>query len=99
MYPKMFRMYRTKRAVYLNDWCWDAESGDLYIDTRGRLFRLQESRGRNKAAAGELTPMQIKPPEFGLYAALINGRVWWMWEDEPYAGRRGRLKREVEHRT
>lgn len=77
------REYRSKGKVYgWNPWNWDAEPGDLMVNNLGQLFRIAKSRGRNKAAAGDLTPVLIKPPSPELCAAIIDGRVWWVKKEE-----------------
>ena len=43
---------------HVNDWTMDAESNE-YVIYRGQLHRLEESRGRNKRDAGELTPVPV----------------------------------------
>ena len=43
----------------VNDWTMDAEAGDV-VWYRGQLCKLTESRGKNKRAAGELTPVPLK---------------------------------------
>ena len=45
----------------ITDWTQDAEVGEKVM-YRGWPTKLTESRGRNKAAAGELTPVKIKCP-------------------------------------
>lgn len=73
------RKYRSKaRVLPWDPWNYSAEVGDLMVNSNGRLYRLAESRGRNKAAAGELTPVLIKPPSPELYAKIIDGEVWWV---------------------
>lgn len=46
----------------------------------GKLWRLAESNGRNKAAIGELTPLEIKPPVIGLKAMWLKDKdeIWWV---------------------
>ncbi len=61
------RKTQTRRVVKpqpkgtLNAWDFNAEVGDVLADITGKIFKLYESTGRNKAAAGELTPREIKP--------------------------------------
>lgn len=43
----------------------------------GTLWRLEESRGRNKAAAGELTPRRVPPPVVGAIAEIRGDDVFW----------------------
>lgn len=52
----------------INSWDQTAEPGEVVI-YRGWPCRLVESRGKNKAAAGELTPQRLTPP-------LRPGRYW-----------------------
>jgi len=47
----------------------------------GKLYRIEESRGRDKAALGDLTPVEIKPPEWAKRAILIDGVGYWTDED------------------
>lgn len=45
----------------VSDWSMDAEPGEVVV-YRDWPHRLTESRGRNKRAIGELTPVKIKAP-------------------------------------
>jgi hypothetical protein len=73
------RKYRSKaRVLHWDPWNEDIEPGDLLVDLHGHLFRAAQSRGRNKAAMGELTPITIKPPSPELRAKIIDGEVWWV---------------------
>ncbi len=54
---------------------WDAETGDIMVDWNGRAWRLTASNGRNKRAAGELTPIEIKKP--GYIAVIIEEKLFW----------------------
>lgn len=78
-----YRRKRSSKVWGYSSWNWDAECGDLMVrHASGELFRLEESSGRNKAAAGELTPRLIKPPVKGARAEIrnINGtdEVFWV---------------------
>lgn len=76
---RKIKRYRSNaRALSYNERNWDAEVGDLMVDTGGRLYRLTASRGWSKRNLGELTPLLIKPPSPGLCAAIIDGQVWWV---------------------
>ena len=55
-----FRKQPVSVTIY-DPWDFDREVGDIVIDGCN-LFKLAESRGRNKRAAGELTPQLIEPP-------------------------------------
>ncbi len=71
--------YRKRKATRITGGTmhdWDAEEGDLCI-LQGKLFRLVESRGHYKAAAGELTMIQIKPPHPDMTAERIGDEIWW----------------------
>lgn len=79
----LIRQYRSKRKVHhYNPWNEEAQPGDLVVDMKGRLFCLMESNGRNKRAAGDLTPKQIKPPLPDLCATIIDNKVWWVREEK-----------------
>jgi hypothetical protein len=55
------RIIKPQPTRVVSDWQSDAEPGDVVL-YRGWPTRLVESRGRNKAAAGELTPQRILCP-------------------------------------
>lgn len=75
----LIKRVRVKGKVLgYNSWNWGAEPGDVMVNYKGQLFRLVESRGRNKADAGELTPVLVKPPSPDLCAKIIDGEVWWV---------------------
>ncbi len=75
----LVRKYRSKAKVRRWDpWDFDVEVGDLLVDSFGKLYRAAQSRGRDKAASGELTPITIKPPSPELRAKIIDGEVWWV---------------------
>jgi len=76
----LIRPYRRKKGnVYgYNERNWNAEVGDYMVTLYGKLVRLEESTGRNKSAAGELTPRTIKPPRTGWIAVIVDGnRIFW----------------------
>lgn len=54
------RVVKPQPMRIITDWTQDAEPGEVVV-YQGWPHRLTESRGRNKAAAGELTPVRIKP--------------------------------------
>ena len=59
-----------------NAWNMDLEVGDYIVDHNGILYRLTESKGRNKAASGELTPKNITPN--GKRAIKVD--EVWFWQ-------------------
>lgn len=74
-----YRKWRKTRVLPYDPRNWDAEPGDLMVG-HGRLVRLMESNGRDKAALGELTEVDIKPPVEGAMAILEDGEVYWVDE-------------------
>jgi len=56
---------QTRRVIgnlrTITDWSQDAEPGEIVM-YRGWPHKLEESRGRNKRASGELTPRKISCP-------------------------------------
>jgi len=54
---------------------FDAEIGDVVIFT-GTPCVLRESRGRDKAASGDLTPVKLKPP-YQVGDLLWVKEAWW----------------------
>jgi hypothetical protein len=76
--PKIYRR-RGGRVLGWNPWNHDAEVGDFMIDSSGRLWRLGQSRGRNKRDAGDLTPIQIKPPflDARAYHDKRDDAIYW----------------------
>jgi len=83
---RRYRRCRTARVWGYNPWAWNAEPGDLMVcGLTGRLYRLEEPSSWPKAAAGELYPRHVKPPEAGLRAEIVNvdapqdqWEVWWV---------------------
>lgn len=73
-----YRRRRTSQVRQYNPWDWDAEPGDLAVDSHGTLYRLEESTGWGKNKLGELTPRKIKPPKLGMKARIIKGEVYWV---------------------
>lgn len=55
------RVMKRQPIAIVNDWSEDAEAGQVVM-YRGWPHLLTESWGRNKRAAGELTPVKLKPP-------------------------------------
>ena len=79
------KVYRKRggRVLDYDPWNFDAEVGDFMIDTVGRLYRLEESRGRDKAMSGDLTPRRIKPPHPTATATCgTDGLIRWCWLEE-----------------
>lgn len=70
------RKMRKQIVGRFNPWNFDAEVGDRVIDFGDNVYDLRESRGRNKAALGELTPVLVKTNK---KAVNIDG-VWY-WKD------------------
>lgn len=71
--------YTWKKPVqYLGKWNFDHEVNDRVVDLNGNLFRLIESSGRNKRAAGELSTKKINPPEDGMKLRKIDGEWFWV---------------------
>lgn len=58
--PGMLRRRTRNRVLPYDPWNMNAEVGDIMVDAMGQAFYLRKSRGRDKAAAGELTPVQFK---------------------------------------
>ncbi len=56
----MIRHRTRNRVLPFNPWNFDAEVGDIMVNHWREAYYLRQSRGRNKADAGELTPVQIK---------------------------------------
>jgi len=65
------RVIRPQPIGHRTCWSDDLEVGDLYIETDESVWKACESTGRNKKAAGELTPKEIKCP-YG----KIGDRLW-----------------------
>lgn len=63
------RPVKPQPARIVSDWSQDAEPGERVI-YRGWPHRLEESRGRNKSAAGELYPRKLKCP-YGVPSDLL----------------------------
>lgn len=55
------RVIKTQPMRATNDWTENAEPNEVVM-YRGDLTRLAESRGRNKRAAGILTPVKVRCP-------------------------------------
>ena len=69
------RAIRSQPDRIVTDWTDDAEPGEVVI-YRGWPHRLTESRGRNKAAAGELTPIKIHCP-YGVPGDTLRVKEGW----------------------
>lgn len=59
-----------------NPWNFDAEPGDIMVSHDGRAWRLYESNGRQKAAAGELSMRELKRK--GMKATIENNKLAWV---------------------
>jgi hypothetical protein len=94
-----YRRRRSAKVKAYYAWDWDAEPGDLMVSGAGELFRLENSRGRDKAAAGDLTPRQIAPPQSGMIAEILDGEVWWTRPGCPTPSTGRRKRREVSDLT
>lgn len=66
-----------------NPWYEAAEPGDLMVDHRGRLFRLESPSSFYARSAGILYPREVRPPRSGILAEIHDGEVWWA---QPNAG-------------
>jgi len=88
-----FRRKKGSRVWGFSSWNWEADHGDYMVrHLDGTLWRLEESRGRNKAAAGELTPRKIPPPVAGAIAEIRGNDVFWVMPNDqtvPTAGALG----------
>jgi len=74
-----YRRRRTTRVLTYNPWNFDAEVGDLMVDSvDGALYRLEESSGWGKRTSGDLTPRRIKPLSTDMVAKIIDGEIWWI---------------------
>ena len=71
---------RNRKGRCLRYWPWnkDAEAGDYMVDHLGQVFRLVESNGWAKRAAGELTAREIKPPQGYVKGILSDGKIFWI---------------------
>jgi hypothetical protein len=69
---------RTGVVTGWNPWNFNAEPGDIMVKPDGTAYQLEVSRGRNKAAAGELTPRELKKP--GYRATIQDGKLVWVQE-------------------
>ena len=101
---RRYRRRKTARVFGFNPWNFEAEAGDLMVDsTTGRLYRCEESSGPDKAAIGELNPREIKPPLPGLHAVIHENEIWWASAQKPQPRRRYfrgvSVRLECEHRT
>ena len=81
------RRLRKQPVGARNDWDFTAEPGDrVYQRARGGadyvyMYDLRESRGRDKAAMGELTPHLVKGRNgLGRHAVLCDDGHWY-WND------------------
>jgi len=80
---KVRKKIRRRKGVVLgyNPWNMDAEPGDYMVDLDGRVCRLEESTGRNKRDAGELTPRWLKPPVEGARGVKVGNEIYWEWDE------------------
>ncbi len=69
---------RKQPVGFLDPWDDSFEVGDRAVDNNNRVFDLLESRGRNKRAQGDLTPVLASPQRNGSYAVYDEGV--WFWE-------------------
>lgn len=77
------RKRKDTKILGWNPWNFDAEPGDLMVG-HGKLYRLEDRKRGNMAAAGELYPRLIKPPVEGLFAILDGEDVFWI-DKETYS--------------
>lgn len=80
---KRYRRKRSSKVLNFDSWNFDAEPGDLMVDYRGKLFRLEQSSGWGKRNAGELTPREIKPPK-GCIAVILDNEIYWQKKEEKW---------------
>ncbi len=84
--PAMPFKFQTRRIIkrqpqyVCDDWTFHAEVGDKVI-YKGWPHRLVESRGRNKSAAGELTPQRLKCPYGVPGDELYVKETFQLWRD------------------
>ncbi|KKN02490.1 hypothetical protein LCGC14_1117160 [marine sediment metagenome] len=78
-----YRKRKTTKVLRFNARNFDAEPGDLMVETygSGKLYRLEDRRIGPMATAGELYPRLIKPPTEGLKAVIEDGEVFWVDPD------------------
>ncbi|MFA5238399.1 MAG: hypothetical protein WC476_01650 [Phycisphaerae bacterium] len=67
---------KDRKILPYNERNWDAEPGDIMVMEDGRVWRLTESTGWGKRAAGELTPREIKKP--GFKGSIQKGKLVWV---------------------
>ena len=74
------KQLRNRKGRCLQYWPWnqDAEAGDYMVDSLGQVFRLSESNGWAKRAAGELTAREINPPQGYARAIISDGKIFWI---------------------
>ena len=85
------RVVKPQPAYVCSDWTFDAEPGDVVM-YHWWPYRLRESRGRNKRAAGELTPVRIKCP-YGQPGDMLWVReTWRLWDSKADSVIKGCLK-------
>ncbi len=69
------RVIKPQPSATITDWTFAAESGDRVM-YRGWPHVLRESRGRDKRAAGDLTPVRVACP-YGVPGDLLWVRETW----------------------
>lgn len=84
---RRYRKRRSTLAIPYDPWCPTAEDGNLVVDYLGKLYRLVESRGRQKRETGELSMREIAPPSPEMWARIIDGEIWWMKGDREEVAR------------
>lgn len=73
---QLWRAMKRQPKGVLDPWNDAIEPGEVWM-CRGWPVRCVESRGRNKAAAGELTPVRLKCP-YGVPGDRLWGRESWV---------------------
>jgi len=71
------RVMKPQPARSINDWTFDAEAGEVVMYD-GWPHNLQESRGRNKRDAGELTPVKLPCPFCPGERCYVK-EAWYSW--------------------
>lgn len=83
------RKLRKQPVARMDPWNFSLEPGDRVFEWRGAdqafMYDLRESHGRNKRAAGELTPYRVTKDGIARRARRIDG-IWYWVDTDPLAG-------------